>query len=78
MAYVVVRDPRLGGHNHPTVVHLTRMDAEAEAQRLAERNRGDLFLVASFVSGVQLPLEKAQVVRYDTGGESDPWDEIPF
>lgn len=78
MAYVVIRDPRLGGHNHPTTVHDTRPEAEAEAKRLAEASRGVLFLVANFVSGCELPKEEAKVIRYDDGkGHCDPW-EIPF
>jgi hypothetical protein len=78
MSFVVIRDPRLGGHNHPTVVHVNRADAVFEAKRLAAQNRGTLFLVASLVAGCQLPEPEATVEEY-SGSNPDPWDdEVPF
>jgi hypothetical protein len=76
MAFVVIRDPRLGGHNHPTVVHDHREEAEQEAVRLAEANRGVLFLVADIIGGAELPKEQAKILHYDRG-DGGPWD-IPF
>ncbi len=78
MSFVVIRDPKTAAHVHPVVIHTSRSEAEAEAKRLAEANRGTLFLVAIFVSGCELPKEVAKIVRYDDGsGAGDPW-EIPF
>lgn len=76
MAYVVIRDPRLGGHNHPTFVHDDRDSAEREAKRLAGLNRGVLFIVAQIIAGAELPNPEAKIERYDRG-DPGPWD-IPF
>ncbi len=78
MSFVVIRDPRLGGHNHPTVVHVPRGDAEAEAKRLAEGERGVAYFVCEFVAQALLPKQQAEIKRFGDGAE-DPWDEdVPF